>query len=133
MNPSWSGNTVSRNADDECTELTHRLEYTVRVRGTAPPGVFLWGSVGITQNTPSQSPVLLHIRNDKHGEVITVGTQVASGTQPTQSTIGTLQPGECFSIPIQGISGVFAYCVPATGSGINPELESTVYCVITAH
>ncbi|MGO8794715.1 MAG: hypothetical protein ACLQLC_07830 [Candidatus Sulfotelmatobacter sp.] len=108
----------------------------MRVRGTAAPGMCLWGSAGITQNTPIQSTVLLTIRNDKHGEIITFGTQVAGGTQgkqPTQSVIGTLQPGECFSIPIQGISGIFAYCVPATGSSTNPELESIVYCVITAH
>jgi hypothetical protein len=28
--------------------------------------------------------------------------------------LGTLQPGECFSIPIENISGVFATCALAT-------------------
>jgi hypothetical protein len=121
-------NSRNANADGECTELTHRLEYKVRVRGTAAPGMCLWGSAGITGNASFTSPPILHIRNDKHGEVLSFGTQA----QGTQTPIGTLQPGECFSIQLQEISGVFAYCVPATGSGTNPDLESSVYCVITA-
>jgi hypothetical protein len=127
MTPTWSRSADLKNADTECSQLNHRLEYKVRVRGTAAPGMCLWGSAGITGTPPTfTSPALLHIRNDKHGEVLTFGTQ-AKGTQ---TIIGTLQPGECFSIQLQSVSGVFAYCVPATGSGINPELESTVYCVI---
>jgi hypothetical protein len=87
------------------------------VRGTIPP-TYLWGSAGITQNIPLGRPLLLHIRNDVFGEVITLGTQLASGA-PT--TIGTLQPGECVSIPVQNISeGVFATCT----------LESIVACLI---
>jgi hypothetical protein len=128
MNSYQSRNFASVTTSDECPQLNHRLEYKVRVRGTAAPGMCLWGSAGITGLASFTSPPLLHIRNDKHGEVLTFGTQ-AKGTQ---SVIGTLQPGECFSIQLQGISGVFAYCVPATGSGPNPELESTVYCAITA-
>jgi hypothetical protein len=87
--------------------------YEVRVRGT----MFLWGSGGLTQNIEFNKPILLHIRNDVFGEVITFGTRVASGTQ---TTIGTLQPGECVSIPLQGICGVFATCT----------LESNVCCLI---
>lgn len=89
--------------------------YEVRVRGTKP--MYLWGSAGVTENIKFDKPLLLHIRNDVFGEVITFGTQVASGTQ---TTIGTLQPGECVSIPVQDISGVFATCV----------LESTLACLI---
>jgi hypothetical protein len=111
MNYPWP-----RMTEDESCALTHRLSYEVRVRGT----LYLWGSAGITQNTSYTSPLLLHIRNDEHGEVVTLGTQVAAGTQ---TTYGTLQPGECYSIPIQQISGVFASCA----------LESTVYCVIASH
>ena len=62
-------------------------------------------------------PLLLHIRNDVLGEIITIGTRAASGTQ---KTIGTLEPGECVSIPVQDIAGVFATCL----------LESTVGCLI---
>jgi hypothetical protein len=87
--------------------------YEVRVRGT----VFLWGSAGITANTTFSKPLLLHVRNNLFGEVVTVGTQVAGGAQ---TALGTLQPGECLSIPIQNISGVFATCA----------VESNVNCLI---
>jgi hypothetical protein len=87
--------------------------YEIRVRGT----MYLWGSAGVSKNLKFDKPLLLHIRNDVFGEVVTVGTQVASGTQ---TTLGTLQPGECVSIPVQDISGVFASCT----------LESVVGCVI---
>jgi hypothetical protein len=94
--------------------------YEVRVRGTTTSPMYLWGSAGISENITFDKPIILHIRNDLHGEVITFGTQTTSGAQKTQQTIGTLQPGECMSIALQGISGVFATC----------ELESTVCCLI---
>jgi hypothetical protein len=87
--------------------------YEVRVRGT----VYLWGSAGITQDIKFSKALVLHIRNDAFGEEITLGTQLASGVQ---TTLGVLQPGECISIPVQNISGVFAIC----------ELESSVACLI---
>ena len=87
--------------------------YELKVRGT----MYLWGSAGVTRNIKFDKPILLHIRNGLFGEVVTFGTQVASGTQ---TTIGTLQPGECVSIPVQDISGVFAICT----------LESNVCCLI---
>lgn len=87
--------------------------YEIKVRGT----MYLWGSDRITQNIVFDKPLLLHIHNDLFGEDITFGTQTAS---KTQETIGTLQPGECVSIPIHNISGVFASCA----------LESTVCCLI---
>ena len=90
--------------------------YEVRVR-TPPPNspIFLWGCADISQNMTLT--LVLHIRNDVFGDVIRFGTAVAAGTQ---TFIGTLQPGECISIPLQGISGVFATCA----------LESTVCCLI---
>jgi hypothetical protein len=88
--------------------------YRVRVRGT----MFLWGSAGVTSDmTFLPHPLLLHVRNDVHGESITIGTQTASGSQVT---FGTLDPGECLSIPIQNIIGVWALCA----------LESNVSCLI---
>jgi hypothetical protein len=87
--------------------------YEVKVRDT----VFLWGSALILKDASFESVPRLHIRNDIFGEPITFGTRVATGAQ---TTIGTLKPGECFSISLQNISGVFASC----GS------ESTVGCLI---
>jgi hypothetical protein len=49
--------------------------YEVRVRGEVPPFSYLWGSRGITQNIKFAKPILLHIRNDLFGEVVTFGTQ----------------------------------------------------------
>jgi hypothetical protein len=87
--------------------------YDVKVRGTA----YLWGSAGITENLTYDKPLLLHVRNHTFGEPVTLATRVASGTQ---KTLGTLQPGECISIPVQGLSGVFA----------TTQLESTISCLI---
>ncbi len=87
--------------------------YEVRARGT----MYLWGSAGLAHNIKFDSPLLLHIRNSLFGEVITFGTQKSNGTQ---TTLGTLQPGECVSIPLQDIVGVFATCT----------LESGVCCLI---
>jgi hypothetical protein len=93
-----------------------RPSYEVRVRGTAGP-TYLWGSAGIAIDITFDKPLLLHVRNDMFGEAVTIETQTASGTK---TAIGTLQPGQLVSIPVQGISGVFATC----------ELESVVACVI---
>jgi hypothetical protein len=106
----------TRPAQDECSVLNHRMEYKVRVRGTP---LYLWGSQGITDSATYPTPPLLHIRNDTHGELITLNTQ--AGAEST--LIGTLQPGECYSISLQNLSGVFATCT----------LESIVYCVIADH
>ena len=97
----------------------HRTQpsYEIRVRGTTAPFKYLWGSAGITENTTFDKPLLLHVRNDVFGESITLW-QVSSGT-PT--TIGTLAPGECVTIPLKNVlSGVYATCA----------LESTVACLI---
>jgi hypothetical protein len=98
-----------------------RPSYKVRVRETP---IYLWGSAGVTENLTFTKPLILHIHNDVFGEPITFGTQVASGTQ---TPYGSLQPGECVSIPLQDISGVFAAC-PSTPSTL--VLESTVSCLI---
>src|SRR4051794_38881996 len=91
---------------------TH-ASYQVRVRGT----MFLWGSAGITVNANFDPQVLLHIRNNVFGEAVTIGTQTANGNK---QSLGTLQPGECFSIEIKNIVGVFATCA----------LETNVDCLL---
>ncbi len=91
--------------------------YEVRVRGT----MYLWGSAGVAANIKFSKPLLLHMRNDVFGEPVTFGTQTAAQVAAgTQTRLGTLQPGEVVSIPVQDISGVFATCA----------LESTVACMI---
>jgi hypothetical protein len=87
--------------------------YEVRVRGT----MFLWGSSLITTSPAFDKPLVLHLRNNVFGEVVTVGTQ---GGPSGPVTYGNLKPGECLSIPIQNITGVVATCT----------LETNVDCVI---
>ena len=86
-------------------------EFRRRVRGT----IYLWGSSGLTQDVHFARTPVLHIHNDLHGEQITVGTQTSGGGK---STLGTIDPGECLSVSIQNISGVYATCT----------LESNVLC-----
>jgi hypothetical protein len=90
-----------------------QANYEVKVRGT----MYLWGSAGITKDIVFEKPLVLHIRNDLFGEMITLGTRKASGVQ---EIIGTLQPGECVSLPLHDICGVFASC----------KQDSTVSCLI---
>jgi hypothetical protein len=105
VNPMWGDSTREHRSD--------RLSYRRRVRASNSP-LYLWGSANITP--PIQFPVALvfHMRNDELGQPVTFGT-----TPPGVSTsIGTLQPGECVSIPLQtmsgpttaGISGIWASC-----------------------
>ena len=99
-----------------------RPSYERKVRGTAENPTYLWGSAGIIKNLGDAKPLFLHIRNDTFGQEITLGAQVTSATKTqTQTSYGTLQPAECVSIPLQGLSGVFATC----------NTESVVACVIT--
>ena len=115
------------------TLYTHhaRPSYEVRVRGpgvgSGPwpwPGIdFLWGSANIPNAMAFEKPLILHIRNDIFGEDVTVGTLVGPLTTGSKTQIGVLQPGQCVSIQVSNISGVYATC--AAG------LESVVACIIT--
>jgi hypothetical protein len=91
-----------------------KLSYKVRVRSTP---VYLWGSAGLKKDLTFDKPLLLHVHNDLFGEVVKLGTQVAAGTK---KVLGTLQPGESASIPVQTMTGVYATCT----------LETTVSCLI---
>lgn len=90
--------------------------YDVRVRGTTK-ATYLWGSEGIAVDLAW--PLLLSIRNDVVGDPVTIGTGTGHGHK---TAIGTLQPGECYTLPLLGIRGVFATC----------ETDSNVACVILA-
>jgi hypothetical protein len=101
------------------------LVYRIRVRTSA---VYLWGSAGITQNMAALPSLLLHIRNDEVGEPVILGTSTANGPQ---NPIGTLQPGEIYSVPLQNINGVYALCFPNQLITTKPEgQESMLTCFI---
>ena len=78
--------------------------YAMKVRGLT----YLWGSAGISTDITFERPFILHLHNDFAGEAITIGTRVASGTK---TAIGTIQPGECVTIPVQDMSAVYATCL----------------------
>jgi hypothetical protein len=98
-----------------------RPSYEVRIRpaSSADPTlpIFLWGSAGMPDISYDKPPIL-HIRNATFGDVVTVGTQV----KKKRTEYGTLQPGECVSIQLGIMSGVYATC----------PTESVVACVITS-
>jgi hypothetical protein len=87
--------------------------YSVKVRGTR----YLWGSAGLTKNVTFGKPFILHVANDLAGQPVTIGTRVAAGTN---TDLGTIQPGECLSVSVDAISGVYAECT----------LDSVVHCLI---
>jgi len=89
---------------DNCT-------YVVKVRGKT----YLWGSGGLTG--VFAWPLLLVINNDTVGDPIQIGSE-GSGT--AQTSYGTLQPGECWTVPLQNLRGVFANC----------STDTTVACTI---
>jgi hypothetical protein len=104
------------------------FHYKVRVRPPPPSQLpqCIWGSAGLLQDVPFAKPLILHIRNDLFGDPVTFGTLAVSASppsQPSQKPMGTLQPGECISIPLNGYSGVFAQ---------PNKVESTLYCSIKA-
>jgi hypothetical protein len=100
---------TSRNAAHQ--EQVHA--YTAKVRGIT----YLWGSAGISTNLTFAKAPLLSIANDPAGESVKIGTRVATGTT---TELGTLQPGERVSVPINDIAGIYADCAS----------ESLVHCEI---
>jgi hypothetical protein len=99
-----------------------RPSYERRVRGSTS-ATYLWGSAGIIGPINFDKPLTLHIRNDVFGQPISLSTTASNSATPT--ALGTLQPGECVSIPVQNISGVTAIC-----TATSDPLESMVACII---
>lgn len=87
--------------------------YTVKVRGRR----YLWGSGGLTQNMTFEKAFILHIANDQAGLPVTIGTRIAAGAD---RDLGIIQPGECVSVSINDIAGVYAEC----------GTDSLVHCLI---
>jgi hypothetical protein len=105
--------------------------YERRIRvlpATQPPAspTYLWGSAGIKTNIVFPKPPTLHLRNDQFGDAVTISIMAADGSA---TTVGTIEPGECVSIPLQGaivkgvaqgLTGVYATC----------PTETVVACVV---
>jgi hypothetical protein len=87
--------------------------YSIKVRGTT----YVWGSAGLVKNLTFGKPFILHLVNDRAGQPVTIGTRVAAGAK---TDLGIIQPGECLSLPVHDITGVYAECA----------LDSLVHCLI---
>jgi hypothetical protein len=92
-----------------------RSTYSRRIR--AGKDIYLWGSAGL-EDIKFPTSLILHIRNELFGTPITFGSKTKSGPK---KVIGILHPGECVSIPINDVSGIYATC----------KDESIVNCRIT--
>jgi hypothetical protein len=76
--------------------------YRVKVRQET----FLWGGAGVAVATKSKAH--LHFRVDETGEPISVTVIKNDG----QDVIGTLRPGECYTVKLENVKGVKAVCDP---------------------
>jgi hypothetical protein len=89
--------------------------YSVKVRtNKVRTKAYLWGSGGVA--TDLSIPLLLVIHNDLWGDAVSLGSDDSTGAV----SLGTLQPGECWTIPLFGLRGVHATC----------DSDSTVSCMI---
>ncbi|MDT8262660.1 hypothetical protein RQ832_05320 [Roseomonas sp. DSM 102946] len=95
--------------------------YAVKVRDKT----FIWGSKGVLVDLAW--PLLLVIDNDPRGDPIKLGSESTT----TTTDLGTLQPGECWTLPLVNLRGVHASCasdsvvactilVPHRGTAGNP-------------
>ncbi len=79
--------------------------YIVKIRGK----VYVWGSSGLKINL--KYPLLLTINNDLVGDIVTLSSEKTTGSP---AVLGTLGPGECWTLPLDGLRGVFATCTTDT-------------------
>jgi hypothetical protein len=81
------------------------FQYIVRVRGK----VYAWGSSNV--NVALSAPLLLVINNDAMGDAIEMASETPLGTPVI---LGTLQPGQCWTIELLGLGGVTVTCATDT-------------------
>jgi hypothetical protein len=84
--------------------------YSVKVRTKA----YLWGSNGVTADF--DTPLILVVHNDAWGDPIAISSEASSGA----TALATLQPGECWTLSLVGLRGVYATC----------DTDSTVNCIV---
>ncbi|OMH34852.1 hypothetical protein [Tersicoccus sp. Bi-70] len=87
--------------------------WTVKVRGRR----YVWGSAGMTTDVDFATAPLLHLANDGAGEPVTIGTRTAAGAT---TDLGTIQAGECLTLPVNHLAGVYA----------ESAVDSLLHCVL---
>ena len=81
------------------------FQYIVRVRGTA----YVWGSDDLA--VALSVPLVLVVNNDSFGDIVEI-TSVSPQGAPTP--LGTLHPGQCWTLVLTGLTGVTATCATDT-------------------
>lgn len=81
------------------------FQYVVRVRER----VYIWGSVDLS--AVLAEPLVLVINNDRHGDQVTLASETVQGPP---KPLGTLRPGECWTLSLSGLRGVTATCASDT-------------------
>ncbi len=87
------------------------FQYIIKVRGK----IYAWGSNSVT--VALSTPLLLVINNDSMGETIEIASETIAGTPVN---LGTLLPGQCWTIELSGLSGVTVTC----------KTDTTLACAI---
>lgn len=87
------------------------FQYIVRVRDKT----YVWGSndLGVSLS----SSVLLVINNDAFGETVEIASEDLTGAS---KSLGTLLPGQCWTLELNGLRGVTASC----------DTDTTLACAI---
>ncbi len=86
------------------------LSYAIKVRDS----VFVWGSNDI--KTSLDWPLLIALQNDIAGDPLSISSHALADT----SLHGTLHPGQCWTLPLLGLTGVSANC----------PTDTTVVCTL---
>lgn len=81
------------------------FHYIVRVRGTA----YVWGSNDL--EVALSAALVLVVNNDALGDAIEI---VSESPQGAPTLVGTLQPGQCWTLVLTGLRGVTATCATDT-------------------
>ncbi len=81
------------------------FQYVVRIRGK----VYIWGSNDL--DVALSVPLVLVLNNDAFGDSVEIASESPQGTP---SLLGTLQPGQCWTLELTGLRGVTATCLTDT-------------------
>jgi hypothetical protein len=81
------------------------FQYIVRVRGK----VYVWGSNDL--EVALSSPLVLVVNNDAFGDVVEIASESPQGAP---ALLGTMHPGQCWTLELTGLRGVTATCATDT-------------------
>ena len=81
---------------------------TYRIKVKLNEITYLWGGKEVKEPSTTKFHLFFHV--DDNGERIKFGTAKVKDKDPDLHEMGILNPGECFSIPLNNLIGVYASC-----------------------